>query len=530
MCIICVMLTPRKKIALWASQYLSNFALSQVYAFATLVILLFTVVFASLLIQDEYQDYEKQLALEYNSFVKEQELALIRSTRRLAALMGYELQHPSDHTGEALKRIENLFTDDKNSFVQLFDSNANALFKPVSVEQKLGDIRQLKDASIIHLQQLEHTKLHDALLYVLKLENGYTLISGIYTKPAHTLLLERHNKQKSKIVKIVLEIATLAFILFGVIFGINKIISAVMQRDVDTFLLFFERAAHNDQVINYKQIFFKEFRTMVRYANEMVETIMHQKHSLAQLNASLEQKVENKTLALQKNFEELEKAQQFSQNLLDSQKQFLRHAVHETNTPLSVIMTNIDLFTLKHGKNRQLAKIDAAVKNIFNIYDDLSYLVKKDQVEYPRTAINLNDYLQSRKEFFEEVAEQSHLSFVFEPCEGSHYIYFNETKLQRIVDNNITNAIKYTLPDELITIRTSVDGTAICFEIYSRSKKIEDTSKVLEPYYREDGKVEGFGLGLNLVKSICEEEGVVIRIDSSEAVTRFSYIFKVMGI
>jgi signal transduction histidine kinase len=240
-----------------------------------------------------------------------------------------------------------------------------------------------------------------------------------------------------------------------------------MQRDVDAFLLFFEQAVHNDQVLDFNQIFFKEFRTMVRYANGMVETIMYQKHSLAQLNASLEQKVEKKTLALQKNYKELEKEQQFSQSLLDSQKQFLRHAVHETNTPLSVIMANIDLFTLKHGKNRQLSKIDAAVKNIFNIYDDLSYLVKKDQVEYPRVAINLNEYLQSRKDFFDEVAEQSHLSILFMPCEGEHYIYFNETKLQRIVDNNITNAIKYTLPKELISIKTTMQGTtAIRFEIY----------------------------------------------------------------
>jgi len=523
------MLTPRKKIALWATQYLSNFSLSQVYAFATVVVLLFTIVFAYLLIQDEYQDYEKQLSREYENFVKEQELSLIRSTRQLAALMSYELQHPSSHTDEALKRIEQLFTDDENSFIQLFDRDGKPLFGNAAIQEKLGDIRQLEDASLIRLTAIEHAKMRDALVFLLRLDNGYTLISGNYTEPTQTLLLERRNKQKSKIVRVVLEISTLAFILFGIIFGINKIISAVMQHDVDTFLLFFERAAHNDQVINYKQIFFREFRTMVHYANGMLETIMQQKHSLAQFNEELEQKVRDKTLALQKNYEELKQAQQFSQNLLDSQKQFLRHAVHETNTPLSVIMTNIDLFTMKHGRNRQLSKIDAAVKNIFNIYDDLSYLVKKDQVEYPRAAINLNAYLKSRKEFFEEVAEQSHLSFVFEPCAGEHYIYFNETKLQRIVDNNITNAIKYTLPDEPIFIKTTLEGTKICFEIYSRSKKIEDTNRVLEPYYREDGRVEGFGLGLNLVKSICEEEGVVIKIDSSENVTRFSYIFKVMG-
>ena len=106
MCIIRIMLTPRKKITLWASQYLSNFSLSQVYTFATVVILLFTVIFAYLLIQDEYQDYEKQLSLEYANFVKEQELSLIRSTRQLSALMGYELQHPSGHTRASEKRLK----------------------------------------------------------------------------------------------------------------------------------------------------------------------------------------------------------------------------------------------------------------------------------------------------------------------------------------------------------------------------------------------------------------------------------------
>ncbi|MCJ7764625.1 MAG: ATP-binding protein, partial [Thiovulaceae bacterium] len=96
-------------------------------------------------------------------------------------------------------------------------------------------------------------------------------------------------------------------------------------------------------------------------------------------------------------------------------------------------------------------------------------------------------------------------------------------------DNNITNAIKYTLPNEVITLATAVNGATISFEIFSRSKKIENTQKIFEPYYREDGTVDGFGLGLNLVQSICEEEGVTIEIDSGNNMTRFRYIFKVMG-
>ncbi|MGB5965539.1 MAG: ATP-binding protein [Sulfurimonadaceae bacterium] len=524
------MISKRKKIALRLSRYLHNFSLSQIHAMATFVILLFTILFSFLLIQDEYQDYMKQLNFEYANFKAEQKRSLIHSAEQMRLMMSFELKHPSDHSGEAIRKIPGLFLEHEDSFIQLFDSSGAGVFTSHGLKEKIGDLSAVEDRSFLQLEDLEEKPQQDALAYVTKLPNGYTLITGIYTKPTEELLLERHQKQKKKIVKIVLEITTLAFILFGIIFGVNKIISAVMKRDVDTFLEFFERAAHHDQVINYRQIHLKEFRTMGHYANDMVETIMHQKIALKELNRSLKKKVEEKTEALQKNNEELADAEQFSQQLLTSQKLFLRHAVHETNTPLSVIMTNIDLFTMQHGKNRQLSKIDAAVKNIFNIYDDLSYLVKKDQVEYPRIAINFNDYLQSRLDFFEEVAEQSRLGITFVPCVGEYFVYFNETKLQRIIDNNITNAIKYTLVNETISVKTFVDHASIVFDIASRSKKIDDINKVLEPYYREDGRLEGFGLGLNLVKSICEEEDVTIEISSTEDLTRFSYRFKIMAV
>jgi len=519
------MLSARKKIHLWASRYLSNFTLAQVHSFAIVILLLFTVVFAYLLIQEEYQRYEKQQYQEHESFLSQQQEEIKQTSEHIALLMEYELEDNHKHVRKNLKRIATVFSKDKNHYLQLFNAHSVALFENAPILNKtVLDNKKMQELTVTKAEE----KL-SILVYSLKLSNGYTLINGIYTQPSELLIQAHYKESKSRLVKVILEIATLAFILFGVMIGINKIVSSIMQRDVDTFLKFFERAAHNDQVINYKQIFFKEFRTMVVYANEMLETIMHQKMSLSQLNISLEQKVKDKTQALQANNEELKKAEHFSQNLLDSQKRFLRHAVHETNTPLSVIVTNIDLFTMKYGKNKQLSKIDASVKNIFNIYDDLSYLVKKDQVEYPRIAINFNAYLQSRKEFFEEVAEQSHLCFIFTPCEGDHYIYFNETKLQRILDNNITNAIKYTIASEPIHIQTTIEGTSICFDIYSKSKKIEDTNKVLEPYYRESKEMDGFGLGLNLVKSICKEEEVSIKIDSNDDITRFTYLFTIMG-
>ena len=73
----------------------------------------------------------------------------------------------------------------------------------------------------------------------------------------------------------------------------------------------------------------------------------------------------------------LEKQMNYSDNLLASHRQFLRYTVHEMNTPLSVIMSNIELYEMEFGKNVYLENIEVAVKSIFSMYDDLSYLVKK---------------------------------------------------------------------------------------------------------------------------------------------------------
>lgn len=217
-----------------------------------------------------------------------------------------------------------------------------------------------------------------------------------------------------------------------------------------------------------------------------------------------------------------------SQMLLTSQKIFLRHAVHETNTPISVIMSNIELFEMEFGKNQYLSTIEVALKNIFNIYDDLSYLVKKDQVVYPKKNIDFIDFIRSRIEFFESSANQIGSKFVFFSDKPSLDINFNESKLQRIIDNNLTNAIKYTEENSNIYItvkKEKLNKEEYVLIISSCSQYIQYPEKVFKEYYREESTKEGFGLGLSLVKRICDEENIGISIESNEYFTSFRYVF-----
>ena len=227
-----------------------------------------------------------------------------------------------------------------------------------------------------------------------------------------------------------------------------------------------------------------------------------------------------------KQTQRLEVEKTYSNNLLTAQKNFLKYAVHETNTPLSVIMSNIELFEMEFGKNRYLSNIEVAMKNIFSIYDDLRYLVKKDQMMYKIQNIDIVDFVRSRIDFFSQNANLARSNFIFDYENSEIFISFIETKLQRIIDNNLTNAIKYTLENHDIFVSIKQSVTKVTLIISSHSRLIHHPDKIFEEYYREEKTQEGFGLGLNLVKRICDEEDVYIYLESNEELTTFTYTFK----
>jgi signal transduction histidine kinase len=125
------------------------------------------------------------------------------------------------------------------------------------------------------------------------------------------------------------------------------------------------------------------------------------------------------------------------------------------------------------------------------------------------------------------VAALSTLKFkLVNGCMRDITINFNETKLQRIIDNNLSNAIKYTKHHQDITISLECEKHFVHLSFASKSVVIKDTKKIFDEYYRENKYNDGFGLGLNLVKSICDEQRVGITLESNEEITKFRYRFR----
>lgn len=206
---------------------------------------------------------------------------------------------------------------------------------------------------------------------------------------------------------------------------------------------------------------------------------------------------------------------------------FIKESIHEINTPLSIINVNVDLFDNIYGKNKYFNRIKSATKSLATIYNDMDYLIKQNRIDYKDEVINLEDFVKERVEYFELICQLKNIKLKFS-APNKTYILFNPTKLQRIVDNTLSNAIKFSYKDSSIevTIKNIEDGNiSISFRDYGQG--IKNPQEIVNRYYREDENKNGFGIGMYIVKSIIDEADITLNIKSklSQGST-FTYIIK----
>ncbi len=192
---------------------------------------------------------------------------------------------------------------------------------------------------------------------------------------------------------------------------------------------------------------------------------------------------------------------------------FIKDSMHEINTPLSIININADLFANKYGDNKYLQRMKSASKTLATIYDDMDYLIKQGKVNHTIKKIDLSDFIQNRIDYFKGIANLKHIKIQTEISSGLYY-HFSKTKLQRIVDNTISNAIKYSYDDNIIKVKLYEEKEHIIFSVQDYGIGIDDLKKIFSRYYRENQTKGGFGIGLNIVKEIIDEEGILLHVDS----------------
>lgn len=199
-------------------------------------------------------------------------------------------------------------------------------------------------------------------------------------------------------------------------------------------------------------------------------------------------------------------------HLLD---RFIKDTTHELNTPVSTIMTNIELIDKESIKDKFLLKsinrIDIGAKTISNIYDDLSYLILNNRVVSDNQDINLKELIEERVLYFSLLANMKKIE-VITCLDADAVLYIDHKKISKLIDNILSNAIKYNKIKGSIYI--DLDANRLSIKDTGKGIKEEHINLLFNRYARFDKIVGGFGIGLNIVKMICDEYNLTIDIKS----------------
>jgi heavy metal sensor kinase len=218
---------------------------------------------------------------------------------------------------------------------------------------------------------------------------------------------------------------------------------------------------------------------------------------------------------------------QMLENLERSFKQasrFSGDAAHELKTPLAILQGELErtLQQAEPGSNMQqsLSSLLDEVRRLSGIVRKLLLLSLADagRMSLHRVEVNLSEILAQMEEDLELLAPHLEVKTEIAP---QLRVQGDRDLLTQVLQNLISNAIKYNFPNGWIQIYTRQQQASVLVTITNSSKNIplSDQERIFERFHRGDPartrKVEGTGLGLSLSREITRAHGGDLTLDST---------------
>lgn len=204
--------------------------------------------------------------------------------------------------------------------------------------------------------------------------------------------------------------------------------------------------------------------------------------------------------------------------LHDLKKRFLSMISHDLRTPMAVIMTSTAILrrqydvSLHQDLHDRIDRIDAQVKRLNKMIDDVSFLSKQEQVKHE---IRLS--VLSIEDFLMQLIDEVRLAYDDRTLVTLHIVgvyrryWLDEVLLHQIGSNLIGNAVKYSPPGSPVTVTCRTAAHAIVLEVADRGIGIpqDDQAHLFNLFHRASNAidVDGTGVGLTIVQEAVDAMG-----------------------
>jgi signal transduction histidine kinase len=210
-------------------------------------------------------------------------------------------------------------------------------------------------------------------------------------------------------------------------------------------------------------------------------------------------------------------------------EKFIQAATHDLKNPLAIIIGCADIMN-RINEVRAHPHLRECVDNIQYASNEMLSLVTGmlDLVRMQSTftldmqSVNLTDFVGELVTSAKLGAKERNIELRTTSSNSSIPVRIDPNLMQRVVDNLISNAIKYSPDNTSIEVATVLEDNKVVIHVIDEGFGIdqEHISSVFEPFFRAkklDGEreIEGTGLGLSIVKEIVEQHGGTVRVIST---------------
>ncbi len=205
-------------------------------------------------------------------------------------------------------------------------------------------------------------------------------------------------------------------------------------------------------------------------------------------------------------------------------KEVIKETLHELNTPVATIELNSKMLKnkLNDEKSKQrLERIDSACNDLLELYEEMEYEIKEHIHHITKENFELKEIVEKSMKRFDDLKKDIDIEY----DGNSTTLYSDKNGFLKMVDNLLSNGIKYNKPQGKITI--SFEGNTLQIADSGEGIDTKNLFSVFDKYYQENTLNSGIGLGLNIVKKYCDEHKIMIKIDSQkDEGTTFSFNLK----
>ncbi len=225
--------------------------------------------------------------------------------------------------------------------------------------------------------------------------------------------------------------------------------------------------------------------------------------------------------------EELQRALKAEQELNSLRYRFLTMTTHEFKTPISTILSSIELLETygerwsPEKRNDHVTRIKTAAQRLNQMLSDV---LEVNRVE-SRTALEVSegvDLIQLCHEVITEIqqADQNQHPVVFVHTGELRRVKTDARSLRNILSNLLSNAVKYSFPGDEVMLELITTPDHFWVRVHDRGIGVpeKDRDNLFEPFYRGENvnSIPGTGLGLPIVKRSVEALGGQIHFEGKE--------------